>query len=233
MTNFSDWRRIAEQLQSDLPRPLNERRCRLLPKVLHEWSRTDLQEHLSRESRAEIRARIKKLETVKENALQLMSALTKLDEDSRTAIAAQIIIAEQGRWIPGRSVRGIATWIDRLSQETEFLAKVGAIAPDKYWQLTPGGRVTSAYLVLRDAAAIYQWLTGRAATREVDRSIGRETNAFFRFASTLWPIVFGKGTRGLSNAMKNWAGAKKRFRERSPLIVNIAMRHPTWGIFEP
>jgi hypothetical protein len=57
MPSFSDWQRIAEQIQGVLRKPLNERRCRLLPKILHEWSRADLREHLSREPRAAVRAR--------------------------------------------------------------------------------------------------------------------------------------------------------------------------------
>jgi hypothetical protein len=128
MTNFSEWKRIAKQLQSDSPKPLNERRCRLLPIILNEWSRTDLQGHLSRESRAEIRARIKRLETVKKSALQLISALNTVDENGRTAIVAQMIIAERGRYIPG-SFRPteFATRIDRLIQETDFSALLNPI----------------------------------------------------------------------------------------------------------
>jgi hypothetical protein len=63
--DMTDWKRLVQELQSGLPQPLIKRRCRLLPKILHEWSRTDLREHLSLESRGEIRAKIKKLEAVK------------------------------------------------------------------------------------------------------------------------------------------------------------------------
>jgi hypothetical protein len=163
-----------------------------------------------------------------------MNTLNKVDEPGRTAIAAQMIIAERGQF-RGVNPTEFATRIERVNEESEFLANLAAIAPDEYWQPTSSRRPRNipAYLVLRDAAAIYQWLTGRAAEREVGRSSRRDTGPFFRFASTLWPAVFGEGTAGLSNAMKNWASAKKRFRERSPLIINIAMRHPTWGIFEP
>jgi hypothetical protein len=31
--------------------------------------------------------------------------------------------------------------------------------------------------------------------------------------------------------MKNWADARGKFGEKSPLIANIGLRHPTWGIF--
>jgi hypothetical protein len=233
---MTNWAHVAGELQSGLPKPLNRRRCRLLPKILREWSRTDLQKHLSHASRAEFRARIKKLETVKKNALQLMNELDGVDEDGRTAIVAQMIIAERGGYTPG-VFRGAEFdgRINRLREESEFLAKLAGIAPDKYYSQFGSRRPrnVSAYLVLKDMAEIFQWLTRKPATREVDRESYSETGPFFRFASTLWPVLFGKGTAGLPSAMKNWAEAKKQFREPSPLILNLAMRYPTWGIFEP
>jgi hypothetical protein len=42
-------------------------------------------------------------------------------------------------------------------------------------------------------------------------------------------VVFGNGDDGSSSAMKNWAPNKN---EGSALIANIALHHPTWGIFE-
>jgi hypothetical protein len=233
---MTNWRHLAQQLQSGLPKPLNERRCRLLPKILREWSRVDLKRHLSHESRAQLRARIKKLETVKKDALQLMNTLDGLDEDGRTAIVAQMIIAERGGYTPGLfRVAEFDARIDRLREETEFLAKLAAIEPDKYYSQFGSRRPRNvpAYLVLQDAAAIYEWLTGRRAARGVDRSTGLESGPFFRFTSILWPVVFGRGSAGLPSAVKNWDEAKRQYRELSPLITNIAMRHPTWGIFEP
>jgi hypothetical protein len=231
MTNFSDWKHISKQLQSDLPKPLNERRCRLLPMILHEWGRTDLRQHLALElSGAIIRTRIKKLEAVKKGALQLMKTLNSADEESRNAIVAQMVIAERRSYTPG-VFRGadFATRGDRLREELEFLAKLAAIRPDDYWPLkSRQPRTIAAYLVLKDTAAIYEWLTERNAEREVDRDNHRDKGPFFRFASTLWPIVFKRGTAGLPSAMKTWA----EFKEPSLLITNIAMRHPTWGIFE-
>jgi hypothetical protein len=234
--NKTNWQHVAREIQNGLPKPLNERRCRLLPEILSEWERTDLQRHRSQESRTEIRAKVKKLETVKKSALQLMKALDNVDESGHADIVFQMVIAERGGSRTPGAVRQVefATRIDRLSQESEFLAKLAAIAPEKYWPVTPRRpRNIPAYLVLQDAAAIYEWLTGRVAKREVDRVCGKETGPFFRFASTLWPVIFNRGAEGLPSAIKNWAAAKKQFRERSPLIINIAMRHPTWGILEP
>jgi hypothetical protein len=120
-----------------------------------------------------------------------------------------------------------------LNEETDFLSKLSAIAPEKLWKSGPGQpRNLRAHLVLQDAAAIFEWLTGMKAARGVDRIGAFETGPFFRFASTLWPEVFGNGVVGLPAAMKNWAQYRSQYNERSALVANIALRHPTWGIFE-
>jgi len=233
---MTSWKHLAEQLKDGLPQPQNQRRCRLLAAILREWSRTDLLKYLSWPSRAEILVKIKKLETVKKGAFQLMNALNKADED-RADIVFQMIIAERRGSPTAVTVRQneFAARVDRLREESEFLAKLAAIAPDKYYPQFGSKRPRNvpAYLVLRDMAAIYEWLTNRPAARGVDRTTGEESGPFFRFVSILWPVVFGEGTAGLPSAIRNWAQARKQFREPSPVLFNMAMRHPTWGIFEP
>jgi hypothetical protein len=88
---------------------------------------------------------------------------------------------------------------------------------------------------LRDIAQIFEWLTGMKATRQVDRKGegGKgDIGPFWEFAKAIWPLVFRNGKHGLSNAMKNWAEARKKFDEGSSLMANIALRHPIWGVFE-
>ena len=232
MACVPDWERLSEALECVLPKPLCTRRCKLLPQILRDWSRTDLREHLSRDSRATTRKRIRKLEIVKKRAHKLFEALTKLDKDDRTAILVQMIIAE-GRREEDVSRSDFADRTARLNQESDFLAKLGAIAPKKFWKVEGSGRPPNlvAYLVLQDTAAIFEWLAGTKAARGVHRITGSETGPFFRFASTLWPAVFGNSIAGLPAAMKNWAQWQSRYNERSALIANMALRHPTWGIF--
>jgi hypothetical protein len=92
----------------------------------------------------------------------------------------------------------------RLSQEVDYLAKLGAITPKKFLQQSRGRpRKIAEYKVLQDAAAIFEWLTDTKATRVVDRIEGIDIGLFFRFASILWPVIFRKGVAGLSAAMKN------------------------------
>ena len=85
---------------------------------------------------------------------------------------------------------------------------------------------------MQDIATIFQWVTGTEASRSVDRADGKESGPFWEFASAVWPVVFGKGDDGLSSAMHNWARHKKRYGAGLALIFNIALRHPTWGLFE-
>jgi hypothetical protein len=48
----------------------------------------------------------------------------------------------------------------------------------------------------------------------------------------LWSEVFGKDVAGLPAAMKNWAAGRSKYDEASALIHNIALRYPSWRVFE-
>jgi len=209
-----------------LPEPVCERRREVLPQILREWNRIDLRRYLPLEKPITRRERFKKIQEVRKRASELSRALKALDQDDRNSIIYEMLNAEGD---PSRS-----RWPDlskRLDEERDFLTKLAAIR--EIWKPRPGQpRNYAAYIVLQDAAAIFEWFTGKKAGRVVDVSGGSETGQFFQFASALWPVVFGKGVQGLSAAMKNWAQGRRRYGERSPLIANIDLRHPTWGVFE-
>ena len=232
MACVPDWERLSEALECVLPKPLCTRRCKLLPRFFGIGAALICGSICRGNSRATTRKRIRKLEIVKKRAHKLFEALTKLDKDDRTAILVQMIIAE-GRREEDVSRSDFADRTARLNQKSDFLAKLGAIAPKKFWKVEGSGRPPNlvAYLVLQDTAAIFEWLAGTKAARGVHRITGSETGPFFRFASTLWPAVFGNSIAGLPAAMKNWAQWQSRYNERSALIANMALRHPTWGIF--
>ena len=123
--------------------------------------------------------------------------------------------------------------LKRLKEQRDYLAQLAAISPKRYWNTGRGRpRNLAAYLVLQDAAAIYEWFSGTKAARGVSPVDGKESGPFFRFASTIWPIIFEKGCAGLPAAMRNWAVGRARFSERLPFIANLAMHNPTWRIFE-
>ena len=114
-----------------------------------------------------------------------------------------------------------------------FLAKLAAITPQERQRFRRGRPLNIiAYLVLLDAAAIFEWFSGKKAARGVNRIDGSETGPFFRFVSVLWPIIFGKGDEGLPAAIKNWASWRSKFDEHSAFIANVDLSHPTWGIFD-
>ena len=231
MADLSEWERCAEALLCVLPQPLCTRRCKLLPQILQEWASTTLEEHLSRESRAKIRQRVKKLDTVTKLARQLQEALVKLERVDRSAIVLQMIRAEGST--EEVSWKELVYRIARLEWLSEYLAKVGGVRPTEIWRPQPGQPPNiAAYLVLQDAAAIFEWLTGVQAGRQVHWDSGTETGPFFQFASILWPVIFREGTAGLPAAMKNWAKWRLQYNERSALIDNIAARHPSWGLFK-
>jgi hypothetical protein len=221
-------REIAESL----PTPQSERHSELLPQVLRAWEH-ELQEHLSREPAATIRFRVKGLESIKKKASQLSKALDAIDEHGRLSIVAEMVddrrrLESVTRGFNARA-RDFSDQNKRLKEARDYLAQLAAISPEKYWP-SGGLRNAAAYLVLQDAAAIYEWFSGKKAARGVSRR--KESGLFFRFASTLWPIIFEKGCAGLPAAMKNWAAGRLRFGERSPFIANLAMHNPTWRIFE-
>jgi hypothetical protein len=226
---------VIEAIADSLPEPRSEGCRKLLPQILDEWSRNELQRHVrhfSKESRSVARERMKKLEIVRKRAGELLEALEAVDENARTGILAHLMIIAEGRRPEDVSRAEYAVRIRRLDEERDFLARLAAVAPTEFGKRESGQpRNLHAYLVLQDAAAIFEWFSGMKAARGVDRTSGTETGPFFRFASTLWPLVFGKN-RGLPAAMKNWALWRSQYDERSALITNIGLRHPTWGIFE-
>jgi hypothetical protein len=232
MTSEPDWKQVAEELERILPKPLPQHRRELLPRILQEWGRIDLRQHLSMASPAIIRKRINSLEKIKASACQLSDALNKLDKRDQTSILLQMIIAE-GKRFDDVSRSEFSDRQARLTEVVDYLAKLGAIKPKEYWRARRGHpRNIAALLVLLDAAAIFEWLTGIMATREIDRFKRIDTGPFFRFASVLWPVVFRKGVAGLPAAMKNWAAARSKYDQRSALIANIDARYRTWGVFE-
>lgn len=222
--NFSADR--VNSIVASLPNAVSKKRRTLLPKVLREWGCNELHEHLTMEPRPVIRARVRRQELVGKCTRKLMDALSSLDEMDRAAIVCQMKSATRDR----AQFAVLSNWIDEAPR---FFCKLAAISPRQFWNLGRGNpRNLTPYLVLQDAAAIFEWYTGKKATRNVDRVTGKEIGPFFNFVSALWPIIFKNKTVGLSAAMKNWERGRLQYGERSPVIANISFRHRTWGVFE-
>jgi hypothetical protein len=225
--NFSP--ELVKAILDCLPKPRTERHRRLLPRILDEWCRTDLRRHLSRESPATMRACTKTVKRIQKHAGQLLEELKAID--SRTL--AMVMVVAEGRGWSNVSRANFEGRVAPLDEEREFLSKLSATEPPPFWKPKAGRpRNLRAHLVVRDAAEIFEWYTGKKAARGVDRSDTSESGPFYRFVALLWPEIFGKVTLGLGAALKNWALARSRYNERCPLLLNMDLRHPTWRIFD-
>ena len=226
--------RAVEQIRASLPKGIDQRRLDLLPRVLNEWSRTDLREHLSRESRATVRERYDQLSKIGTRANDLRQALEAIDQRGKSWIA-QEIGREEGTPLFSVSRERVAEMKERLKDEDDFLRKLATATArliDELDESLSGRRPRNirAYLVMLDLAAIFELLTDRKAARGIDRTYHTETGPFWRFAESVWQVVFGT-TRGLKAAMKNWAEARKLYHEHSSFLLNLPLRRPGWGIF--
>jgi hypothetical protein len=221
-----------QRIRSWLPEEVSARRLRLLPQILREWAKVDLREHFMRESSAAQRQRRERLTRLGNIADRLLEALEGLDKRDRWTLAAQIGAAE------GQDIQDITVAIfneeneKRLNYTRNLIAKLAAGAKQPLLKRGRGQpRNVVAYLVMMDIAAIFEYLTGIKATREVDRYTGEEKGPFRDFAGAIWSLVF-LSNDGLSAALKNWACGTK-YGELSPLIVNVSLRRPEWGVFDP
>src|SRR5262249_20406237 len=171
--------------------------------------------------RAPVGGRCEPLKKVRERAKHLRQASIALDQSGWDWIAQEMVREGGGRFfsMEGETPAQMEEWHrlqhetlaemkERLRLEDDFLIKLEAatqrtVAQDKQGPGQP--RNVSAYLVMMDLAAIFEWLTGKKATRVVDRITNDETGPFWDFAAAVWPLVFGNGCHGLRAAMKNWA----------------------------
>jgi len=217
-----------------LPKVINQQRRDLLPDILRDWGRTDLPGHLWQkpEPIQERRQRRLRLERVEADAKELNEALAALDEADRGKIIINTASPSE-RFPAGLS----APNIERASREFEatlaWLPKLAAAARDARLSCAPQkgpARNNVPYLVLLDLAEIFEWVTSHKAPRTWFKSDpDEEPRWFHEFAAAVWPVIFGSD-HGLSNAMRTWNVDRKEYRDQSPLIKNLALRNPTWGI---
>jgi hypothetical protein len=236
-----DIKRIADSL----PEPACERRRELLPKILHEWVRTDLRRNLSLPTKQDILKRSQRIKLVVKCAQELLQALSVTTNDDRNQIAYRMV--SKGRNLDQIDQSGLnefrnlkARLEEELKEEIGFLTRLAAITSTQVKKPPGRPRNFAGYLVLMDAASIFLWYTGMDPVRGVDRITNAESGPFFRFASVLWPMVFEGDTDGLRNSIRNWAVWRPKDELRpanspqmanaSPLVANIALRHPEWGV---
>jgi hypothetical protein len=212
-----DVRRIADSL----PASAKPKRVQAMKCILREWSRVELPDHLSRRSlRLEWKQTNQTLMKIEKHAQELLQEIEALDgfSDILTTLAAarfrQHKPTSTGRDEEDRAER-------RVDEGLTFLRTLSTLASKPKRGQPPN---ITAYLVILDAVAMFEWASRKRAAREVDRMTGKETGPFREFLEALWPVVFGNGIYGLQAAMRRWEEARTKYDEKSPLIANIRMR---------
>jgi hypothetical protein len=204
-----------------LPPGVKNGRVEALGYILREWGCIELPDHLSRASLpSEWKQSSKALMKVEKHAEKLRGAIQELDEYSRSRITLALASGDPQNFPSiGRDEKAHVQ--HRLDEGLKFLNAISNLVSDAK---RGHPRNIAAYLVVLDAAAIYEWSTGRKATRVVDRVTNKETGPFRRFLEAVWPIVFGKGLFRLHAAMRGWEAARAKYDDKSALIANIRLR---------
>jgi hypothetical protein len=174
------------------------------------------------------------LASVQKRAELLNEALAVIDDADRLNIITQLACPPE-RVPQGLTGANICRARRELEAAYEWLPRLAAAARDACLPYAPKkgpARNDVPYLVLLDLAAIFEWLTGRKAPRAwFKRGPEEEPLLFHEFAAAVWPVLFDSDD-GLSNAVRTWNDDRRTHGDRSPLMINLALRHPTWGIFD-
>ena len=156
-----------------LPSNTDPARLALLPWILRVWAKEDLHEHLSRAGRAAKRQREKGLRSVGVQAQKLIEAINALDHTAafKTALQPQMRRAGTGLWetnlTAAKERRDSAiSWLVDLAEI--FSESRNHSANDDKPKPEPR-QGNTLFLMILDLAAIFELVTGEAATRRVPR----------------------------------------------------------------
>jgi hypothetical protein len=232
VVSFSD--AAMDSIVAMLPSGCRQERVALLPNILREWAEQDLRSHPTAESRAAVQERQKQLRNLGRQARTLIEVFAKLDE---TGLSTAALYTESQPINKPLWKVNVTAARQRQADGFEWLGDLAVTFEN--W-VEPGvtlGRPKRgiSYRILLDLGAVYQFVTGERPSRQVrggdhpDR--GKDYGPFWDFASIVWHAIFGNGA-GLSYAMKDFAAGRAQFRDYSPIIANMGLRHPEWGIFD-
>ena len=221
-----------------LPRGVDRRRKALLPRILDEWVHVDLPEHFDWEARRRQAKMLKKrLSLVQKRATQLVASLQELESEDHFFLAMSLTTRKTKKGILDLNADQISKSLAEFKHVAEWLVELAAGANDANRSMALGRgrpRAIFSYLVMLDLVAIFEYLTHQRATRSVRGEdhfeYGAEYGPFWNFAEARWTAIF-KSALGLKSTIRNWVEARNRYGEVSPLIANMDLRHPQWGIF--
>ncbi|MCX7349557.1 MAG: hypothetical protein NTZ54_08535 [Alphaproteobacteria bacterium] len=206
---------IASIMRS-IPKGANASRRKLLAEVLQSWSKNDLHEY------AEYAGLYKAKPESKRLMDKIHRAAEKLDALLQEAVASKDIdylgLMQKTRH-DGKNVSDLLKAVEVIRD-----ASGNAAGSLKQGRGQPHN-VTSCR-VIRDIAAMYEWLYPKKATRavHVEDDNYEETGPFWAFASEIWGKVFGSKSEGLSAAVKGFTAKVNHEHRASPVIYNTLTR---------
>jgi hypothetical protein len=199
---------VMGTIEATLSPDADPARLALLPEMLHAWANEDLVEHLSREGRAALRQREKRLRTVGARAQGVIEAILSLDQNGffKTAFEPQMRHAGTSIW--STDIEAASERRDTAISWLSDLAKLYSVLEDgsgngKKPKRSPD-KAMRYYLIIRDLAAIFELVTKKSATRRVDSDSGQDYGSFADFVEKVWVQIF-ENKRGRSYAIRVWA----------------------------
>jgi hypothetical protein len=231
-----------KQVMAALPGCTDEWKRQLIPMILGEWGRIDVEEHLNRPPPEQVRAQQKLLEKLASCTNELGQVLSILSPSLRFAVAYQFAKGDVSTEVGHEPVQA---WHNRIreaylrfGEEPARLKRFGVAVTQTaaHWGPSPLRHSSVVhYLILQDMATIFEFATDQSPTRRIrtDAHVdsGQDYGPFWNFVSAIWLIVFGSTNR-LSYAVRYWAEAQSKHGEWSPVMLNMDLRHPEWRIFQ-
>jgi hypothetical protein len=232
-------KRIVEAVR---PNAVPERLV-LLPELLCDWAERGLIDHLSREPRAVIRQRTKRVTAVSKKASCLLDAVKALDEEGQLQIACGP--QTRRKRLPSNARGASATalsWPDgiagaelRRDEALSWLCDLVDALGEPGPELLPD-KSTRNYLIVLDLAAIFQFVTCIPPTRRTLVESGKPYGPFFDFVSSVCESI--PGMKSLDEAIEHVVAhypdhhhrgrARSRFSsiEYSQWFANLQFRQP-------
>lgn len=212
------------------PKSHSARRLNLLPQILYEWAFQDIRLYLSEEV-LEDPQQIVRHTAVTHRAQLLLRAFGDLQGDDEHKLAITLLGWPQAdSWPPTPpEIRNVKRKLATLKKQ---LAELAAAQIKKNGRGHP--RNLKAFRIMLDVQAIYEYLSGKPAARQVHnrnhQDFGDEYGPFWGFAKAIWCAIYGS-TDGLPAAIRNWERLIKEHGDKSPILSNIHMANPGWGVF--
>ncbi len=199
-----------------IPKGANASRRKLLAEVLQSWSKNDLRDY------AEYAGRYRAKPESKRSLGEIHRAAETLDALLKEAVASKDI-DYLGLML---KTRHDGKNVSNLLKAVEVIREASGNAAKSLKQGRGQPPNVMSYLVIRDIAAMYEWLYPKKATRvvHVDSDNYEETGPFWAFASVIWCKVFDSKTEGLSAAVKGLTAKANDEHRASPVIYNTLTR---------